>query len=755
MSSNPNSARSPRVMLFTDSFIHGGTERQLLAVLRHLDRSRFDVHVGCLKKQGPFLAEVEAMGVPVMEFPASASTAGPAGWVFGKLQRIRDIAAYLNEQRFDLLHAFDFYGNVFAVPAARRSNVPVVLASRRELAGDRSLLQRWAIRYACQRAHGVVANSRAAGSCLTALLGNASGKVTVVYNGIDLGAFRATRSAQDVRAEIGVPGNTVLVGIVAALRPEKQIETFLRAAARVAKQMTQARFLLVGDGSERARLEELARQLGIESRTIFAGDRRDVADLLPAIDVFVLSSLTESLPNAVLEAMAAARPVVATRVGGTPELVEEGVTGYLVPVGDDAAMAARILELAGNPDLRRRMGAAGRARVERDFTPEKMAGTLEELYARMLARQNPVARVLQIGNYPPPLCGWSIHTQLVDRELVARGADSRVMDIGPGRRVRGRGCIPVRGGLDYTAKIIAYRMRGFTFQIHVNGDSWKGYALALAAALLGRWTGKRAVLTFHAGPTQLYFPRARGFWYRAFRLLFRSCGEIICNHEPVKKLIEGYGVPAENVHAIPAYSTQYSEEIPAPLPSAVEEFLTSHEPRLFSYSLFRPEFTMDVLFEAFALVRQKHPRAGLLIAGPAEVPPDAAAQMKRLGIADAILFPGNLPHAEFLTAVQRSDVVVRTHLRDGICTSVLEALQLGVPVVAAEDGLRPPSVITYSPPETAPLAAALDGVLGNLAAARAAVRAPAVDNHLEREVALLLAAGATPQIPAGRVAEGT
>jgi glycosyltransferase involved in cell wall biosynthesis len=329
------------------------------------------------------------------------------------------------------------------------------------------------------------------------------------------------------------------------------------------------------------------------------------------------------------------------------------------------------------------------------------------------------------------------------------------MDIGPGRRIAGRGCIPVHGSLDYAAKLLKYRLRGFTFHMHVNGDSWKGYTLALAAVLLGRLTGKPSVLTFHAGPSQIYFPRKSGLWHGAFRLLFHSCGEIICNHEPVKKLIEGYGVPAENVHAIPAYSTQYGEEIPVPLPAAVECFLATHEPRLFSYSMFRPEFTMEVLFEAFARARRKYPNAGLLLAGPREVPPEAIEQMRKLGIADAVLIPGNLPHAEFLTAVQRSDVFVRTHLRDGVCASVLEALQLGVPVVASDDGLRPPSVITYSPAESAPLAAALERTLADLPAARAQVRAPGVDNHLEREVELLLVAGAARPLPASRMAEGT
>jgi glycosyltransferase involved in cell wall biosynthesis len=534
----------------------------------------------------------------------------------------------------------------------------------------------------------------------------------------------------------------LLAGVVAALRPEKGHRTFLRAAALVAREHPSAKFVLFGDGSERAALVALASELGIAERVIFAGDRDDIPECLAALDLLVLPSDFESLPNAILEAMAAARPVVATRVGGTPELVEDGQTGYLVPVGDPAAMARRIVELLRDPAKRRAMGEAGRARAGRDFSPATMKQKLEAMYDRLLREKKPVARVLQIGNFPPPVCGWSLHTQLVQRELDQRGADSRVMDIGPGRAVEGRGCETVKSGFDYARKLLRYRLRGFTFHVHVNGDSWKGYSLALAAVLLGWLTAKPAVLTFHAGPTQIYFPRPRGFWRWAFRLLFAASGEVICNHEPVKQAIASYKIPLGKIHPIPAYSVQYTEELPAPLPAAVEQFFRAHEPRLFSYSLFRAEFTMEALFDAFAAVRRDFPRAGLLLAGPQEVPPEAAEQMRRLGIADAVLIAGNLPHAEFLTAVQRSDVFVRTHLRDGVCTSVLEALKLGVPVVASDDGIRPPSVITFTPGDAADLHAKLAAVLGDLAAMRARVCAPEIHNHLKEEISLLLAAGA-------------
>lgn len=366
--------------------------------------------------------------------------------------------------------------------------------------------------------------------------------------------------------------------------------------------------------------------------------------------------------------------------------------------------------------------------------PVKMAKSKDSMTEPMK-----VAKILQIGNFPPPICGWAIHTQAVQHALHQRGAVCTVLDIGPGRRLRQEepGCTPMRGAFDYLFKLISYRLRGYTFEPHVNGDSWKGYLLALAAVLLGRFTGKPAILMFHAGPQQQYFPRKKGLWSVAFKLLFAASGAIVCNLESVKCEIEKYGVPKTKIHAV--FSVDYPQEkIPVPLPEATEQFLEDHEPRLFSYTLFRPEFTPEVLFEAVAQICQEFPRAGLLIAGPREVPPDITNLIKHWGLESKVLISGNLAHDQFLTAIQRSDVFIRTHLRDGLCASVIEALSLGVPVVAAEDGIRPPSVITYHPPEAPMLLAKLQQVLKSSDELHSRVQPPKLDGNLDTEISLLL-----------------
>jgi glycosyltransferase involved in cell wall biosynthesis len=384
----------------------------------------------------------------------------------------------------------------------------------------------------------------------------------------------------------------------------------------------------------------------------------------------------------------------------------------------------------------------GRQRAFNHGEVERMARVrLSDLYAvyGSMTKFKKSVQILQIGNFPPPMCGWAIHTQAVQNALQRRGAACVVLDIGPGRRARKdeSGYTPMRGAFDFLVKIFSFRLRGYTFEPHVNGDSWQGYLLALAAVLLGQFTGKPAILMFHAGPDQLYFPRKKGMWFLAFRVLFHASAVIVCNLESVKREIEKYGVPPEKVQAV--FSVDYpTEEIPVPLPAAVEQFLRSHEPRLFSYTLFRQEFTPEVLFEAFARLCEEFPRAGLLIAGPREIPAEITAMIKHWGLESRVLISGNLAHSEFLTGIQRSDVFIRTHLRDGLCASVIEALSLGVPVVAVEDGIRPPSVITYYPPEAPVLLGTLTRVLKNLDEVRSQTQSTSGGGNLDAEVSLLL-----------------
>jgi glycosyltransferase involved in cell wall biosynthesis len=370
-------------MLFTDSFNHGGTERQVVETLRLLDRSKYDLLVGCLKNRGAFLDDVHAMNIPIAEFPiTSLANRSTVLWM-------RKLVKFLRDEKIDLVHTFDYYTDIFAVPAARLARVPVVIASRRDPLNTRGALERATLSVACWMAHGIVANSADAAAMASGGAHARSPKVLILGNAVNPSNYRTTPCTPELRNQLGLPVASTLVGVLATLRIGKGHHTFLHAAARVVAGWNQAqrdlRFVLVGGGPERVALQALARELGIAERVLFVGDRSNVADWLAAMDLMVLPSDYDSLPNALLEAMAAARPVVATSVGGVPEVVEDGINALLVPRGDAAAMAAAILRVLADEGLCRRLGAAGRACIERDFTPASAKKKLEAFYDRLLA----------------------------------------------------------------------------------------------------------------------------------------------------------------------------------------------------------------------------------------------------------------------------------------------------------------------------------------------------------------------------------
>ena len=308
-------------------------------------------------------------------------------------------------------------------------------------------------------------------------------------------------------------------------------------------------------------------------------------------------------------------------------------------------------------------------------------------------------KILQIGNYPPPMCGWAIQLKLVTEELRRRGHVCNVLKINEGRQVKSPEYVDVQGAGDYLKKIALFSFRGYRLNVHVNGMSKKGYGLALAAAVMGRLVNRPALVTFHGGLAQDYFPRHdHSLAQKAFRLLFWLAGDIACDSEPIREAIAHYGIRPEKVQSIATFSPQYLDFVRTALPEHVEAFLQAH-PRVFlSYVSFRPEYRLDVLREGMRRYREQDPGAGYIWLGfpPKELP--AAEQFVSTWPAaerESLLLLGNLTHDEFLTLMSRSYVYLRTPACDGVAASVLESLALGIPVVASENGRRPAGVVTY------------------------------------------------------------
>lgn len=361
----------------------GGTQKHLYELLRRLDRSRFAPRIYCLRGKGDMVQEFRRLGVHVEDLQLNGG--GPKGLV-----RLFRFARQLKKQEISILHCYLPRANFFGAIAGRMARVPIVLISKRTLEAQKELKQIVRCRWADAWADAVVANSAEALRHAVVNGGCSLGKLHLVANGVDLSRYRTPVAN-------GSNGKQPMVGTVVRLEAVKGPDAFVQAAARIAAEMPQARFVVVGDGAMREDLERAAAALGLGDRIRFMGQRDDVADILPTFSVFILPSLIEGMSMALLEAMAAARPIVATAVGGNVDLITHGENGLLVPPGDPEKMARAALQLLNNPAWASGLGRAAQTLVLHHHSADSMVRRLEEIYhellqARGLKNLQPVLR---------------------------------------------------------------------------------------------------------------------------------------------------------------------------------------------------------------------------------------------------------------------------------------------------------------------------------------------------------------------------
>lgn len=303
------------------------------------------------------------------------------------LRAVPAVARWLGEERADLLHAHLPMAGVAGRLAARLADVPVVYTEH-NLQQRYHHLTRLAARLTWRLQERVVAVSGEVADSALAVHGQGV-PVTVVRNGIEIPPRPDPAAVARLRAELGLAADAEVVGTVAVMRVQKRLDLWLDAAARLAARHPACRFLLVGDGPERATLESRAAEDDLAGRVVFAGLQEDVTPYLAAMDVFMMSSRFEGLPLALLEAMAAGRPVVATPVGGVGEVVDDGVHALLVPFAEDdafpRALAAAAERLLAEPDLAGELTGRARERVEERFGIGRMNAELETIYRQVLA----------------------------------------------------------------------------------------------------------------------------------------------------------------------------------------------------------------------------------------------------------------------------------------------------------------------------------------------------------------------------------
>jgi glycosyltransferase involved in cell wall biosynthesis len=374
------------VIYIIDGLGMGGAERLMVPILKRLDAGRFAARVCVLQSKGdnPLAADIRALGVPVDDLPIARLRD------FGAVGRLRN---YLRGHRAGIVHTQLEFSNILGGLAAKTLRLPslstVHVLPTDDVRARTRLHQRvewFALRFFCDR---VLAVSEETRRRYIAESGIPARKLTTLYNGIDLSAGRRRESgpARDsVRNEFNLPRAASLLTTVAVLRPPKGIEFMLRAMPAILESRPDAYYLVVGDGTHREALENETRRLGLRERVVFAGLRKDVPRLLAASDIFVLPTLTEALPTVLAEAMAARLPVVASAVGGVPEMIADGENGILVPPAQPEALSRACAALLSDAETRRGMGERGWQIVQQKFNIETQVRQLENIYVEEMSR---------------------------------------------------------------------------------------------------------------------------------------------------------------------------------------------------------------------------------------------------------------------------------------------------------------------------------------------------------------------------------
>ena len=364
-----------RIVYLSHAFMVGGAEEMVLSLVRRLP-DRYEPVVVCIHDAGPIGEEIRRTGVRFEVLGLNPGLARPL-----HLLKLRDFLIGLDPT---IVHTFLLTGSLYGRFAAMMANVPVVIGTEVNIYENKrpshARMEQWLMR----RTDAVVASAQSVKDFYVTQIGADPSRIEVIYNAVDWSQLTATMARDEFRGVVGIPKDAIAAGIIARLTEQKAHRVLFEAMAQH-HALQHLHLLVVGDGDLRDDLRQRAESLGLQQRVHFAGARRDLGNILGAIDFFTMPSLWEGLPLSLVLAMGAGLPVVATRVAGIPEVVQHDVNGLLVEPGDSAALAREMARLVEDVELRRSLGSRARDFVLPRFGFDHYIHSITALYDRLLA----------------------------------------------------------------------------------------------------------------------------------------------------------------------------------------------------------------------------------------------------------------------------------------------------------------------------------------------------------------------------------
>jgi glycosyltransferase involved in cell wall biosynthesis len=676
--------RTP-IFLMIDSLETGGSERQFAELARSLAPAAFNVHLGCLQQGGPFAQDLGEM----QHFPLGGSLYG-----LRSMRTRLGLARHLRRSGIAITHAFDFYSNLTLIPAARMARIPVVLGSQRQMGDLLTRAQSRAQAAMFRWCDAVVCNSRAAADRLIEE-GLPERRVVVIGNALAPEAFEDTAPALPRHSRV------LRVGMIARMNARyKNHHVFLRAAARIHDKFPEVEFLLVGDGPLRSELEQEAGKLGLRDRVQFLGDRRDVPAFLASMDLSVVPSASESLSNVALESMAAGVPVVATRVGGNPELISEQ-RGLLVPPDDEDALAAALECLLKDAAQRATFGKNAREFAQQNFSREIVRDQYQQLYTDLLSRKRwhaaarastrpatrPATRLgsspgkrLRVALVAPTL--RFVGGQAVQADLFLRhwnndpDVDARFIAIDP----------DFPAGLRWAERIPFLRtvirepiyamslwrnLKGVDVAHIFSASYWSFLLAPTPASLIARLRGTKTLINYRSGEARNHLKR-----FRSARPVLKSADRLVVPSEYLVDVFREFGLQAQVVPNIVDLE-QFTFRTRKPL-----------RPHLICTRGFHTYYCIDIVVRAFAQVQRTFPEAQLDLVGKGPLEAQIRSLVDELQLS-GVNFAGVASRREIGRYYEQADIFINASRVDNMPVSVIEAFGAGTPVVTtAPESMR-------------------------------------------------------------------
>jgi len=674
----PDVQALPGVFLMTNSLETGGSERQFVALAQTLDPHRFRRSLGCIMRKGPLADQLGA----IPEFRLGGSLYG-----LRSLATRAALARHIKRNHIAIAHAFDFYTNLTLAPAAWLAGIPVVIGSQRQL-GDLLTPTQFRVQANVFRyCDAVVCNSKAAAARL-ADAGVREQRLVVIGNGLAPELFAAAEPVLPRR-----PG-TLRVGMIARMNSyAKKHIVFLRAAARLREKFEKLEFVLAGDGPLRSQLEQEAERLGLGGRVNFLGDRRDIPAVLASLDVSVLPSQSESLSNSILESMAAGVPVVATKVGGNPELVT-AERGELVPPDDDSALAAALGKLLVDFQLRSRCGENAKAFASANFTLDHMRRSHEQLYEELLERKQwrpgagtsiprrSSASTIQLRVALVAASLRYVGGQSVQADLLLRNwADdpeiaSKLIEIDPvlPKPLAWVEKIPGLRTLIREPLYLLNLWRGLegVDVAHIFSAGYWSFLIAPAPAwLVARARGAKCVIHYHTGEARDHLQK---FW--TARAALAKVDRVVVPSGYLVDVFREFGLYADAVpNVVDLGQIRFRERNPL-------------RPHLVCTRGFHPYYCVDVVVRAFAQVVGEFPGARLDLVGKGPSEAEIRAVVKELNV-PGVNFAGVASREKIGAVYDNADIFINASRLDNMPVSVMEAFAAGTPVVTTSPECMP------------------------------------------------------------------